>query len=182
MNDRLMTFGMNRIRPVRRFALGLLAAVACLAPIDPASAAAKDGETFGDWRVRCQSAPEGAASPPCFIFQTVVETDKEQEIMRFLVAYPPGQASPRAIIILPLGIALQAGIELSIDGGAAKRSPFISCFQDGCQSHIALDDTVLGGFKRGLKGTVAFRTLPDGRGVKLPISLKGFTAALKSLR
>ena len=71
---------------------------------------------------------------------------------------------------------------MRIDDGAPQRYPFLSCFQDGCQAHIQLDDAALASFKKGLKGVVAFRALPDGKGVRLPISFKGFTAALKSLR
>lgn len=175
-------FSSEQRRPWRRFLFGLLVGVAGLLPLGSAEAEPQDGQKFQDWMVRCQSAATGAAAPPCFIFQNVVESDKDRQIMMFVVAYPPGQGRPRAVVILPLGIDLRGGIEIAIDDGAPQRHAFISCFQDGCQVHIDLDDAVLAGFKRGIKGFITFRSLPDGRAVRLPISFKGFTAALKSLR
>ena len=167
----------------RRLAFALSAVVlAGLLAAGPAEAEPTDGQRFQDWQVRCQGAAATSAAPSCFIFQAVFENDKNRQVMMFLVAYPQGQAQPRAVIILPLGIDLRGGIEVKIDEGAPQRYPFISCFQDGCQAHIELDDAALSRFKRGLKGVVAFRALPDGRGVRLPVSFKGFTAALKSLR
>lgn len=176
-------FSSEQQRPWRGLAFGLLLLVAGLTPPGPAGAAPQDGQKFQDWLVRCQSAAAaGAAAPSCFIFQNVVETDKDRQVMMFLVAYPQGQGRPRAVIILPLGIDLRGGIELSIDEGAPERHPFISCFKDGCQAHIELDDAALARFRRGLKGVIAFRALPDGQAIRLPVSFKGFTAALKSLR
>ncbi len=177
-----LRFSSERSRPRRRLAFGVLAVVASLLPLGPAEAKPKDGQKYQDWLVRCQNGATGSAAPSCFIFQNVVETDKDRQVMMFLVAYPQGQARPRAVIILPLGIDLRGGVELSIDGGAPERYPFISCFQDGCQAHIDLDDAALAKFKGGFKGIIAFRALPDGRGLRLPVSFKGFTAALKSLR
>jgi len=169
-------------RPWRRFVIGLLVGFAGLFPLGSAEAEPKDGQKFQDWMVRCQSDATTAAAPSCFIFQNVFESDKDRQIMMFVVAYPPGQERPRGVVVLPLGIDLRAGIEVTIDDGAPQRHAFISCFKDGCQVHIDLNDAVLAGFKRGIKGFVAFRSLPDGRAVRLPISFKGFTAALKSLR
>lgn len=177
-----LLFSSERRRPWRRLAFGLLAALASLFPLGSAEAEPQDGQKFQDWLVRCQSGAKGSVAPSCFIFQNVVETDKDRQVMMFLVAYPEGQPRPRAVIILPLGIDLRGGIEVTIDDAAPERHPFISCFQDGCQVHIDLDDTALAKFKRGFKGVIAFRALPDGRAVRLPVSFKGFTAALKSLR
>ncbi len=166
----------------RRLAFGLLVVTSGLFSLGPAEAEPQDGQRFQDWQARCQGGATGSDAPSCFIFQNVVETDKDRQVMMFLVAYPQGQARPRAVVILPLGIDLRGGVEVSIDDGAPERYPFLSCFQDGCQAHIDLDDATLARFKRGLKGVIAFRALPDGRGVRLPVSFKGFTAALKSLR
>lgn len=178
-----MKFQLSSERPgvQWRLAFGLLAILTGLFPLRSAEAQPTDGQKFQDWQVRCQGGAADAA-PPCFIFQNVVETAKDRQVMMFVVAYPEGQTRPRAVIILPLGIDLRSGIEVSIDDGAPQRYPFLSCFQDGCQAHIELDDTALVNFKRGLKGVVSFRALPDGQGVRLPVSFKGFTAALKSLR
>ena len=145
-----------------------------------ALAAPKDGQKFGDWTARCESDPnDPAAGKRCFVFQSVIDTEKNRPVMMFAVSREP---EPRAVIVLPLGIDLRSGIEMTVDESYAKRHPFIFCVQDGCQSHVKMDESLVGDFKRGLKGSIAFRTLPGGKIVRIPFSLKGFTAALNSLQ
>jgi invasion protein IalB len=45
-----------------------------------------------------------------------------------------------------------------------------------------LDDALLAAFKKGVAGSVAFRRGPDQRAIKVPFSLKGFTAAVNALK
>ncbi len=152
----------------------------CLAFSSAALAAPEDGQKFGDWTARCESDPNNpAAGTRCFVFQSVVDTEKDQPVMMFAVSRQP---DPRAVIVLPLGIDLRSGIEMTVDEDYAKRHPFTLCVQDGCQSHVKMDESLVGNFKRGLKGSIAFRALPGGQVVRVPFSLKGFTAALKSLQ
>ena len=152
----------------------------CLAFSGAVLAAPEDGQKFGDWTARCESDPNNpAAGTRCFVFQSVIDTEKNRPVMMFAVSQEP---EIRAVIVLPLGIDLRSGIELTVDESYAKRHPFIFCIQDGCQSHVKMDDSLVGNFKRGIKGSIAFRTLPGGQVVRVPFSLKGFTAALSSLQ
>jgi len=173
----------SRASPARRGCLtaGLLAMATVLAPLDVARAEPQDGQKFDDWTVRCNDQPNAPTGGKCFIFQSVVETDQERTVMMFVIGKPPNQAEPRAVIVVPLGIDLRPGVEMVIDEGEPRRYPFVVCFPDGCQAHIKVDDELMGAFKRGLKGTVTFRALPGQQGVKIPFSLKGFTAGLNAL-
>jgi len=145
-----------------------------------ALAAPEDGQKFGDWTARCESDPNNpAAGTRCFVFQSVIDTEKDRPVMMFAVSQEP---DTRAVIVLPLGIDLRSGIEMTVDEAYAKRHPFMFCIQDGCQSHVKMDESLVGSFKRGIKGSIAFRTLPGGQIVRVPFSLKGFTAALNSLQ
>ena len=153
---------------------------ACVAFSGAALAAPEDGQKFGDWTARCESDPnDPAAGTRCFVFQSVVDTEQDRPVMMFAVSQEP---DIRAVIVLPLGVDLRSGIEMTVDEDYAKRHPFIFCIQDGCQSHVKMDESLVGNFKRGLKGSIAFRTLPGGQVVRVPFSLKGFTAALGSLQ
>ena len=145
-----------------------------------ALAAPEDGQKFGDWTARCESDPNNpAAETRCYVFQSVVDTEKNRPVMMFVVSRQP---EVRAVIVLPLGIDLRSGIEMTVDENYAQRHPFTICAPDGCQSYVKMDESLIGNFKRGLKGSIAYRTRPGGQVVRVPFSLKGFTAALGSLQ
>lgn len=167
----------------RRWCLpgSMLAMAMLLVPLGVARAEPQDGQKFDDWTVRCNDERDAPTGGKCFIFQSVVETDQERTVMMFVIGKPPNQAEPRAVIVVPLGIDLRPGIEMVVDEGEPRRYPFVVCFPDGCQAHINVDEELMGAFKRGLKGIVKFRALPGGQGVKIPFSLKGFTAGLDAL-
>ena len=169
--------------------LGKLLGLLCLSalflafgPAESGRAEPTDGQKFDDWTARCNEEQPLAMGTKCFIFQSVVETEQQRPVMMFVVGQPPNEPEPRAMIVVPLGIALRPGIEMVVDGGEPRRFPFLVCFQDGCQAHLKVDDELLGVFKRGVKGSIAFRTLPKGQVVNVPFSLKGFTAGLSSLK
>ena len=163
----------------------LLYALACAALVlraEVANAQPEDGQVFQDWTARCEADPQNAAAKRCYIVQAVVVGEQRQRIMLMAVAYPPGQDKPLATAILPLGTELRPGIELAIDDGEPKRYPFSVCMPDGCQAHILIDDALMAAFKKGVGGSVAFLRPPERRPIKVPFSLKGFTAAVDSLK
>lgn len=163
-------------------AVALAALLAVVAPTGTSQAAPQDGQQFGDWKVRCEQNPNNPQVPNCFIFQSVVENQSNQTILAFLVALSPDAQEARAIFIAPLGVDLRAGLQLQVDDGTPTSHGFTMCLRDGCQAHVRLDDVMLDRFKRGLKGTISYLALPNGRNMRLPISFKGFTAALNSLK
>lgn len=149
----------------------------------PAAAGAQvqDEQTFQDWFLRCEANPADATVKQCFIAQGVTAGEQRRRVMMLAVAYPPDRKAPIFTAVLPLGVDLRSGIELAVDGGAPKRLPFTICLADGCRAHVPLDAAMLTAFKRGLEGSVTFRRPTEKRGVKVPFSLKGFTAAVGAL-
>jgi invasion protein IalB len=176
---------MNLFLPCRAVALLRLCVLAFAALVlrpEVAGAQPQDGQVFQDWTARCEADPQNAAVTRCYIVQAVVVGEERQRIMLMAIAYPPGQEKPLATAILPLGTDLRPGIEVAIDDGEPKRYPFTVCTPDGCQAHIPLDGAQMAAFKKGVSGSVAFRRPPGRRAIKVPFSLKGFTAAVDSLK
>jgi invasion protein IalB len=169
-------------RTVGLLRLCTLALVLLVLRVEPSRAESQDGQVFQDWTARCETNPSDASVERCYIVQGVVAGEQRKRVMLLAVAYPPGEGAPRATAVLPLGIALPPGIDVAVDDGAPKRFPFVVCLADGCQALIPLDDALLAAFKKGNAGSVAFRRPPDGRTIKVPFSLKGFTAALNALK
>jgi invasion protein IalB len=149
---------------------------------EPAMAEPQEGQVFQDWTARCKADPANATLRRCYIVQAVVSGQERKPIMLLVLSYPPSQEKPLMTAILPLGVALRPGIEVAIDDDQPKRYGFSICLADGCQARILLDDALLAAFKKGIAGSVAFRRPPDGRIVKVPFSLKGFTAAVNALK
>ena len=90
----------------------------------PAWALPADGEKFKDWTARCETDPADATKRQCVIAQTVIDNESQQNVMSFVVAFPPKQDKGRLVVVLPLGADLRAGIEIKVDGGAPTRLDF----------------------------------------------------------
>ncbi len=157
-------------------ALGVLALAA-----GPAAGQPSDGQTFKDWRIRCEQG-QGDEPRQCNIFQTVVVSRTEQPILYVAVGYPPGGAGDAVVFItLPLGIHLPSGVTLGVDEGGPVALTLEHCDQGGCHARLRLGRALVASFQAGLVAYVGFR---DGlrQPLRIPVSLKGFTAALKALR
>ena len=90
------------------------------------------------------------------------------------------QIAAVADIITPLGVLLEFGLRLSIDGGEERGAPFRICQQHGCLVREPLSADVIANLKKGnaAKVTVA----AEGAGpIDIEISLSGFTKAFNSL-
>lgn len=154
-------------------AVGLLVGLAG----PPAVAQDQSTETYQDWTVRCQRVDD-AGTKACEMVQDVVVRDTGQRLMRLAVGAPPGAESPRplAVMIVPLGVSLPAGVALAIDGGQPATAAYQRCEPGGCRAELPLDGALLDRL-RGGRTLVA--TIQDGTGeaIEVPVSLLGFAAA-----
>jgi len=72
-------------------------------------------------------------------------------------------------------------VSLKIDKRKKIRMRYEVCDKTGCLAPLVLKDPVLRALQTGLKAQVAFFDT-RGREIAIPVSLLGFTAALKSLQ
>ncbi|MEZ5444369.1 MAG: invasion associated locus B family protein [Gammaproteobacteria bacterium] len=171
--------------PLRRLptlAITLALAVAASAPV---LAAPKDGEKFDNWAIRCETPDakekEKGATEVCYAFQNVVTKDGNQRVLNIAVGYAPKIADPVALITLPLGIALPPGAALTIDEDKPIQFPIERCEPGGCRAGLKLEKALLDKLNAAKKVQIGFS---DGahRPVQVPLSMKGFSAALKTLK
>ena len=160
----------------RLIALGL----AMLLSLPLGANAARSGEKFDDWTIQCET-PEGMTEELCHAFLLVTVKEKNQRILHVAVGYPPKQETPIAIVTVPLGVALQAGVQVKVDDGKALPFPFNVCMSNGCQAGIKLESAMIEEWKKGQKLVVTFGNLKR-QGLNVPVSLKGLTAALGALK
>jgi invasion protein IalB len=183
----------NESRPRR--AWPWLAAVLCAglaaapAPLAAQSAAGQgeaggdraETETrqFEDWTLRRR--PATAAQPRvCRMLQQAVSEDGGKPMLRFMVGRFGPEKILGAVIVVPIGVRLPPGLSLQVDERPLHGYPFERCDPRSCQARAILDGELLEELKAGLTGQVKFHNAA-GQELAVPISLKGFSAALRAL-
>lgn len=184
--------GFPHAGPIRRLAgyalallIGLAVAPARDARAQEAPAApgteppATHEEKIEDWTLRCATLKDGKVS--CEMVQAVRQPDSGKELMLMAVGYPPGEKQLLAWIVLPLGVLLPPGLGLKVDDGEPARLAIQYCETAGCLAPWAPTDAELAALKAGTKLTVIVHDR-SGKQFGLPVSLKGFTAALARIQ
>lgn len=166
--------------PLARGAALLLLALAAAAVAGP-----KDGAKFDNWAIKCEKPgekdKEKAGPELCYAFQNVVTKEGNQRVLNIAVGYAPKVPDPVALITLPLGIALPPGGALMIDDDQPIKFPIERCEPGGCRAGLKLEKALLDKLGAARKVQVSFS---DGahRPIAVPLNMKGFGEALKSLK
>ena len=140
-------------------------------------------ETYRDWTLRCgtpQNAPAGTPRS-CEMVQELSRQagGQQQRVLAIFVARAEDSGG-QITMITPLGLALPAGVVLSVGDRVSVEIAYATCRPIGCISGSRLDGELLSAFIAGTAATVRVRTL-DGQDVALDFSLNGFTAAWNRL-
>jgi invasion protein IalB len=151
-----------------------------LAPA-PASADLKQGEKFDDWTVGCETPATDGAPARCFIFQNILVKESRQQILLMAIGLLGENKQPAAILTVPLGVFLPAGLTLTVPDVKPVRIAIETCLPKGCRGAVALNDELLEALRKGDKAQV---TLMDARRrqINLPVSLKGFTKGFAAVK
>ena len=149
---------------------------------EPAAPQQQEVTQIGDWGVICdennsscamtQLGKDPQGSPAIeFVVRKVDQEKAEIEGVKIAAV---------ADIITPLGVLLEFGLRLSIDGGEERGAPFRICQQHGCLVREPLSSDVIANLKKG--NTAKVTVAAEGAGpIDIEISLAGFTAAFNSL-
>lgn len=128
-------------------------------------------EQVQDWQVEC---PTNGGR--CAMSQLINNPENNQPIMRAVMMYPEQLDGPAITFLVPLGVILAPGLELSVDGNQAAAFPYQSCQQGGCRADLPAQPELLQRLRGGSVATLSFID-PNGQQLDLDISLSGFTAA-----
>ncbi len=164
-------------------ALRAFAVSTCMAMIAGSPSLAQETPampTPGQWTVDC-GAPVAGAPEICRMTQILLDPENQRPIFDFTIFYPPGQSgAPTALIRVPLGVLLPAGLLLQVDDGRTGNAPFSVCDPNGCLSQFQMEPQQITEMKAGNTMKIGFRRA-DGQGVQLPVTLIGFTAAFNQI-
>ncbi|WP_372610775.1 invasion associated locus B family protein [Halomonas sp.] len=131
-------------------------------------------EQFQDWEVVCP--PQGSQGA-CTMNQLVTNSEDGQPLMRVIVGYPPElEGRPAMTFLLPLGVRLAAGLQLSVGNVEPAQFPYQVCVEQSCRADLPLDPSLLLPLRSGSSATLSLIG-PRGNRLDLDISLMGFTNA-----
>ena len=143
---------------------------------EPALGERYSKEKHGDWDMACIKSE--AEVDPCSLLQILKDENgnavAEMSLFRLEAG---GQAVAGATMIVPLETLLTARLTIAIDGGPGKQYQFAYCNPIGCFANIGLTQADVDALKRGSSATVSIVPAPaPDEVIRLPMSLKGFTA------
>ena len=131
-------------------------------------------EQFRDWEVIC---PPESRQGACTMSQLVTNPNSNDPLMRVVVGYPPElEGRPAMTFLLPLGVRLAPGLQLSVGGGEPTQFPYQVCLEQSCRADLPLDASMLQALRSGTTATLSLIG-PRGNRMDLDISLMGFTDA-----
>jgi invasion protein IalB len=160
--------------------IGLAAAPAPLAAQSEADEGSDiETQRFESWTVRCRPASE-TEPRTCRMHQQLVAQEDGKPVLRMVVGRFGPENILGAVIVVPIGVRLPPGLGIQIDEGPIRTFPFEICDSSSCQARAVLEADLLKDLKAGLVGTVKFQNAA-GQVLGIPVSLKGFSAALKAL-
>ena len=152
----------------------------CLLIISPPLLAEEKAEIYGDWGRKCET-PKGLDQELCFIFQNLSIKESGKRVMHITAGYLPKQDKPAMVFTLPLGVALRPGIRVKVDESEPMNVGYNICLNTGCRAGMELTEKTITLLKQGSKVVITFVS-PQGKGLNVPVSLKGFTDAFDSLK
>jgi invasion protein IalB len=161
--------------------LGLAAAPAPLAAQTeaPQSGAEIETQKFEDWTLRCRPAL-ATQLRTCHISLQAFAQDSGKQVLQFRVGRFGPEKVLGAVIFVPVGVRLPPGLRIQIDERPPRVFAFEICDSATCQARVVLEGELLDQLKAGLTGQVKFQNAA-GQMRSVPVSLKGFTAALRAL-
>ena len=109
--------------------------------------------TFGKWGVLCN--PANPAECRAAQTQNYADTGNQGRLLQVLLAVDKGRTF--AVMTLPFGVDLRAGIAVKIDEGAEVKGIYSTCLPDGCQSVLELEDRLIEQVRSGMTMKVGFR-------------------------
>ena len=132
------------------------------------------------WASACE-APNRTAPLDCRIEQRAVLASSGQLVAAVTIRVPGATRKPVMMVRLPLGLSLEGGVTLAVDGAGAGSLPLQTCDASGCYAGAPLPAPLLAAMRGGNSLDVVFTGL-DKRPIKLGMPLTGFTAAFDSIK
>lgn len=134
---------------------------------------------IGDWNVRCFPVQSEA---PCDIFQMLVNKKMRVRVMSMSIAYAPAQSRYLIQITVPLEVALAKGVTIEAGSYTSPKMIYRRCAADGCVVEGPVDASIITALSQAGDTAKMVVVSRDGKTIRLPMSLKGYSEALESMK
>lgn len=135
-------------------------------------------ETYGAWTVSCRIVEDRKV---CGLSQ--VRGSQQTGQRSFAIELkPPREGKTDGMLILPFGLALGAGVNLTLDDKPlGKTIPFSTCVPDGCLVPVSFPTVATDAIKKAK--VLAITATPSGSAepVAFAFAVEGFTSALNRI-
>ena len=135
--------------------------------------------TFEGWVLRCET-PKGGTSR-CRMTQYMTHKESGQRIVSVAIIRDKGDDAPVAMVFVPLGVYLPAGMTLQVDEGAPLKLEYDHCVRGGCLVRTRLVPELIAQLKAGKTVKYGFQN-PQRKDIAIPGPLAGFAKAFDELK
>ncbi|MBF0453236.1 MAG: invasion associated locus B family protein [Magnetococcales bacterium] len=140
-------------------------------------------QVFGDWVLNCSKNddPKVKAGESCVLQQKLL-TEKGQKIIQMTIGMDNSKKSLAAVLSLPLGFYIPDGVKILIGSGSPQDLLVKTCFQTGCLGEIFIDRRMKKELSVGKSLKIIMVTGDRTKKLEFPMSLKGISEGLKSIK
>jgi invasion protein IalB len=133
---------------------------------------------YDEWRVTCPAATVTEGS--CELSSEIMDKSQPQPVARVTITTDP-QGKQIVGFHMPLGVALEAGMGLTIGKEPVKVFPYRTCNAVGCLATAPFDDKMAAALKGATESRLMFATL-EGKPIAVEMTFKGYDAAVRAWR
>ncbi len=134
------------------------------------------------WQMRCNADEQGnAIESECEIVQQLIAQETGRRFLEFVIGFKDSNTTANGVVILPLGILLEPGVNMVIDDNQPLKFKVRYCDATGCYSVISLPESVLNMMRKGKEAYIIMRAR-NNQQVRVAVSLDGFSKALNKIQ
>jgi invasion protein IalB len=133
--------------------------------------------SYEDWRVTCPAATVENGS--CELSTDIVDKSQPNPVARVTLTKGP-DGKQMIGFHMPLGVALEAGMGLTLGKDPVKVIPYRTCNAIGCIATAPYDEKMAAALKGATEAQIAFATL-EGKPIGMPLSMKGYSNGLSAM-
>jgi invasion protein IalB len=132
------------------------------------------------WVSAC-TAPSRDGPLECRMEQRAVLKQTGQLVASVTIRVPADSRKPVLLVRVPLGLSLESGVTLDVDGAKGRSLPLQTCDAGGCYAGAPLPADFLAALQKGDKLDIIFQSLEKAP-LKLVMPLVGFSDAYAKIR
>jgi invasion protein IalB len=176
----MSTLVRNNIHPQPTCLVTFLAGLLLVLPMTK-SASAEDAKSAdaNPWAVNCSSGSTGTELQ-CQVSQNLTESKSGQRVLTVTVRRQQGASDFAMLLALPHGLFLPSGVSYQIDSGQKATVAIQTSDQNGAYAALPLAPELVKAMRSGVTLNVGMETV-GRKPVTIPVSLKGFSAAIDKL-